>query len=63
MKTVKINVSLSIGFVGAEHKDVLDVEIPDNATEEQSEQLKEDAAKDWGWGYIDLGWSDYKSKK
>lgn len=47
---MKINVSLSIGFVGAVHEDEL--ELPDDATEDDIDE----AAKEWAWNYIDIGW-------
>lgn len=56
----KIKVYLSIGYANAEHNDELDVDIPDDATETEAEELKEAAAQDWAYNFMDLGWSDVK---
>jgi hypothetical protein len=48
----EIEVSLSIGFPTATHKDKIEVE--DDATNEEISQ----AAEEWAWGYIDIGWSE-----
>jgi hypothetical protein len=55
---IKIKVNLNIGFTSATRKDVIDVEIDDNATEEEIEEAKEEAAKDWAYNFIDIGWAD-----
>jgi hypothetical protein len=48
----KIAVSLSIGFPTATQKD--EIEVEDDATAEEVSQ----AAEEWAWGYIDIGWSE-----
>lgn len=58
MAVQRIKVSLSIGFAGAVHKNIIDVEIPEDATEKEVEEIKEEAAKEWAFNYIDIGWSD-----
>ncbi len=53
---MKYKVTLSIGFHGAEHNDILDVcdeEIADCETDEELQRLLDDYWKDWAWNYID----------
>ena len=55
----QIKVSLSIGFAGAGHEDILDiddVEWDTCETEEQRNDLLEEYWKEWAWDYIDSGW-------
>jgi hypothetical protein len=56
--TVKIKVHLSIGIAGAVHNDVIEIDIPDDATEEVVNQIKDEACEDWANNFIDLGWTD-----
>lgn len=58
MTVVKINVSLDTGFSGCNYRDTIEVEIPDDATPEEIQNLKEEAASDWAHNHIDIGWSD-----
>ena len=58
MKKLTIEVHLSIGYAGADHDDVLEVEVPDDATPEQIEAEKELALKEWAFGYIDYYFID-----
>jgi hypothetical protein len=47
----KIKVSLSVGL--DTYEDKLEVEIPDNATVEQIDELKTEALKGWMQNYLD----------
>lgn len=54
----KLKVSLGIGFSGARHDDVLDIddkEWGDCESDSDREKLIDDYAKDWAWNYIDIG--------
>lgn len=54
----KLKVSLSIGYNGAKHRDVLDIDDDDyNSCEsdEEREALINEVALDWAWNYIDIG--------
>ena len=56
---MKIKVTLGIGFAGAEHVDVIDVndvEYNECETEEQRHDLLCDYWNDWSGNYIDGGW-------
>lgn len=54
----KINVHLSIGFVGAVHKDTLEVDIDDDATEEEANAVKDEVTQEWANNFLDIAWSD-----
>lgn len=54
----KLNVSLSIGFVGGTHKDVIDIddnEIEECKTEEELDELLGQYWLDWANNYIEGG--------
>lgn len=54
----KLKVSLSIGFVGAVHEEVLEIddeEVAQCETAEEIENLCQDYWKDWSGNYIDGG--------
>jgi len=56
---VKIEVTLSIGFAGAEHKDVLEIhkdEWDACLNQDQREELMNDYWKEWSYNYIDGGY-------
>lgn len=57
MRIIKINVCLETGTVGSDRREVLDVEVEDNANEKEEEQACEEAANQWGWSIVELGWS------
>lgn len=46
----KIHFNLSIGFAGATHADVIEVE--DDTTNEEIDQMLED----WASSYLDMSW-------
>lgn len=55
---MKYRVTLSIGFVGAVHEDVLDVddeELASCETDEQRDDLLNEYWQDWANNYIDGG--------
>lgn len=52
----KYNVSLSIGFVGAVHEDVLDIddeELANCKTEDERDDLLQECWQEWANNYID----------
>ena len=56
---MKIKVTLSIGYAGARHVDIIDVddvEYNECETEEQRHDLLYDYWNDWSGNYIDGGW-------
>lgn len=54
---IELEVSLSIGLQGCEHKDIIEVEIDDLDLEHQDiDNICEQAWKDWSSNYIDGGW-------
>jgi len=58
MATIKLKVKLSIGYANASKQDVIDVEIPDDATEVYKDDLMRIAAMEWSENYIDLAYSE-----
>jgi TusA-related sulfurtransferase len=54
---VRIEVHLSIGLASTEHNDVLEVDVPDDATPEQIEEACQEEYDTWLQGYLDAGWS------
>lgn len=53
MKTIKFKVHLDTGFVTAEHRDELEIEVEDDATEEQIQQALDAEARDWAMNKIE----------
>lgn len=54
----QLKVSLGIGFANAHRCDTLnidDAEWKECATEEEREELIDEYATQWAWGYIDIG--------
>ncbi|MBL0317483.1 MAG: hypothetical protein IPP69_17630 [Flavobacteriales bacterium] len=58
MKVIKITVQVSTRYVGSQVEDELEVYVADDATEQEIETAKEDAAREWVFGQIDWGWQD-----
>lgn len=61
---MKIKVTLSIGLVGCEHKDEIDIpdeELEGMSAEEIDARLDEEW-KEWAWNYIDGGATIIKDK-
>jgi hypothetical protein len=58
MKILKIKVLLRIGLTGAERKDIIDVEVPNGASEQDIETLKNNALSDWANNFIETSWDD-----
>ena len=52
---VKIEYSFECGKVGAGREDWKFIDVPDDYTDEQIEEAAEQAAKDWMWDFVDLG--------
>jgi hypothetical protein len=57
MKTVLIDVKASYGFVGAEHKDTLEIEIPEGLTPEQEDDILSAEAYQWACQYVDYSYT------
>ncbi len=53
-----IRVSLSIGYPGSEHKDIIEIDDEglEGLTEEERNRVIDDAVKEWAWNYIELDW-------
>lgn len=58
MKVIKITVQVSTRYVGSRVEDKLEVYVADDATEQEIEKAKEDAAREWVFDQIDWGWQD-----
>jgi hypothetical protein len=56
MKKVRVKFTLGVGFPGAEHKDEINFEFDEDATQEKIEEEIEECWKEWMWNYIDGGW-------
>lgn len=56
MAIIKLNVKLDTGFANAQHTDVIDVEVDDDATEEETNQALEDATREWAFNFIDYSY-------
>ncbi len=54
---MKIKVHLSIGYVQGNHEDELEIsdcELSELETDEQRDDLINEALTEWAWGHIDL---------
>lgn len=58
MRKITFEVHLSIGYSGAYHEDVLEIEVDDEASYEEVELSKDEVTKDWAWNYIELNFGD-----
>lgn len=61
MRVEKIDVILETGFAGATHNDIIEVEIPDDATPEEILEIKEETSREWAFNIISVSWIDVKS--
>lgn len=52
MKTIKFKVYLAMGL--NKEEDELEIEVPDDATEEQIEEEKDHATMEWTQNYLDI---------
>lgn len=57
MKKLQVKVHLSIGYANAGHDDILELEVDDDATQEDIDKQVDEMVNDWANNYIDLGWS------
>ena len=57
MRVIKFEMFVSTKFVGSEASDIGEVEIPDNATEEEIEAAIEDYTRDWMFDNIEWGFN------
>lgn len=55
MRKIEIDLILSIGFHGAEHRDTLTFEVEDDATDKEIEEMAQEYWLDWSSNYIDGG--------
>lgn len=58
MRKITFKVSLGIGFSGAVHEDILEVEVENDASEQDIEQAKEEITTEWSYNYIDCGFGE-----
>jgi len=57
MKIIKAEMNVSTGYVGSMVKEIVEVEVEDDASKEEIEAEVEEYFKEWLWGNIDSGWS------
>lgn len=57
---IKLKVSLSIGYANATRTDELELEVDDDATDEEIETQAEELTNDWSGNFIDLGFEVIK---
>jgi hypothetical protein len=57
---MKIKASLSIGFVGAKHQVIINIDDEDLEGLDQDEKNKviEEKVNEWAWNHIDLNWEE-----
>lgn len=55
MKTIKARFTLSIGFVGAKHEDIVEIQVEEDATKEEIEEEINEEWERWAMNYIDGG--------
>lgn len=60
MRIEEISVTLNTGFEGASHHDTLTVEIPDDASLEDIEEIKDEATREWAFNFVEFYWVDKK---
>lgn len=58
MRQIKLEVYVSTNKFGSETRDVIEIEIPENATPNEIEQIKEDAAREWMYENIEWGYNE-----
>lgn len=54
MKTVRFSMHCETGFAGADHEGIGEIEVDDNATQEEIEEEIEAYTKEWAYGLIDI---------
>jgi hypothetical protein len=59
-KVIKIEVGVSTCIVGSRREEIIEVHVPENATDQEIEEIKSEAAKEWLYENIDFGWCDVK---
>ena len=57
-KVLKIEVGVSTYIVGSRREGIIEVYVPENATDQEIEEIKSEAAKEWLYENIDFGWRD-----
>lgn len=55
MKTVKARFTLSIGFVGAVHEEIVEIQVAEDATKGEIEETVYEEWEKWSKNYIDGG--------
>lgn len=57
MKEIKFKVSVSTMYVGSLVSDEISVNVPEDATEDEIEEIVGEEAKEWLWENINFGYS------
>lgn len=52
MRTIKFKVGLSIGYQ-SKHEEELEIEVEDDATEEEIEEQKNQCLQEWAYNFIE----------
>jgi len=60
MKTIKVKAICETGFAGATHRDTLEIEVPESATDEQIESIVGEEVKEWAMNWISIGYEIIK---
>lgn len=55
IKIIKVNMRLSIGVVGADREEIVEVSVPESASEEEIEGIVEREWEKWAWSQIEGG--------
>lgn len=56
----KFEFSVSTRYVGSEVEETIEIEIPDDATENEIEEIVQQRYDDWLWNNIDTNWEETK---
>jgi hypothetical protein len=55
MKMIKVEFSLNIGYANADRHEIVDIEVGDDVTDEDLEELLNEEWQMWSTNYIDGG--------
>jgi len=56
MKTINVTFQISTRYVGSEMKEEIELLVPEDATEDQLDEILREAFEEWVWESTDGGW-------
>lgn len=59
---VTVDAIVETGFAGSNWEDTLEIEVPDNASQEEIEKIVEEEVKEWAMNHISIGFTIKETK-